>query len=289
MARLPPLTALPAFEAVARLGSMKAAAMELGRTHGAISKQVAHLSEDLGIALLEKTGVGVTLTAEGREYAEVVRSALGSIRGASAQLRRQADSTVIELGVSATFAQRWLTPRMPKLYKDMPGLELHFRMTGAPKLQESDADVVLTFDRLFWEFADDADIHVLGDVSFGLVHAPGMKLHKAEGGYRCDTRFLQQIAGHTWTRWETLSGVTVSAHHDVPHPHTFLAIEAAKTGLGVALVERRLVADDLVEGRLVAPFGFVEVPGGFGAIVNPRSRSRSVVMQFLEWLEGELG
>lgn len=288
MRRLPPMTSLPAFEAVARLGSMKAAAEELGRTHGAISKQVAHLSEDLGVVLFEKQGVGLVLTPEGRELADVVRGALSSISDVCAQLRRQASSNVIEVGVSATFAQRWLTPRMPKLYRDVPGLELHFRMTGAQRLREAEADIILTFDRLGWDFSDRPDVLVMGDVSFGIVHAPQVALTSNAQGYACEVRFVQQIAGHTWERWEELAGVRVVADHDVPQPHTFLAIEAALNGMGVALVERRLVEEELRSGRLVAPFGFVEVSGGFGALVNERSRRRPMVGQFIDWLKMEL-
>ena len=80
MADLPPLSALPAFEATARLGAMSAAAAELGRTHSAISKQIAHLEDALGTALFAREGQGVRPTQEGADYAEAVREALGLLR-----------------------------------------------------------------------------------------------------------------------------------------------------------------------------------------------------------------
>src|SRR4051812_1447578 len=84
--RLPPFKAVRAFEAVARLGSMVAAADELGVTHGAISKQIAQLEELLGRALLERTPLGVRATAEGLAYATELREALDQIHRASRRL-----------------------------------------------------------------------------------------------------------------------------------------------------------------------------------------------------------
>ncbi|MEP0234452.1 LysR substrate-binding domain-containing protein [Roseibium sp.] len=284
---LPPLSALPAFEAVARLGSMKAAADELGRTHGAISKQVAHLSEDLGVPLFAKQGVGVVLTKEGRDFAVTVADVLDILAESRSHFHRRADDAVIEIGISATYAMRWLMPRMPDLYQSVPGIELSFRMTGREQIPNHDLDLILTWDRLNWSdgFYEDPDIRTLGDVSFGLAHAPSVTLEKTATGYHCDTRFLQEIAPHTWAGWEDMADIRVSAEHDRAFPHLFLAIEAAVAGLGVALVEKRLVADELSSGRLVAPFGFHRIERGFGAIVTSRGRDRGKVQALLDWLE----
>ncbi|MEO0916331.1 MAG: LysR family transcriptional regulator, partial [Pseudomonadota bacterium] len=76
MRKLPPLSALPAFEATVRLGSVNAAARELGRTHGAISKQLQHLAEDIGGGLFEKDGTGIRPTERGLRLGHVASTAL---------------------------------------------------------------------------------------------------------------------------------------------------------------------------------------------------------------------
>ena len=63
----------------------------------------------------------------------------------------------------------------------------------------------------------------------------------------------------------------------------------AAAGLGAALAERRLVEQDLAEGRLIAPLGFVTIEGGFQASVTPRARERRATAAFLTWLTGEVG
>ena len=66
MRRLPPLSALRAFEATARLGSVTAAAAELGRTHGAVSRQLRTLQEAAGVPLFDKAGTGLRLNRHGQ-------------------------------------------------------------------------------------------------------------------------------------------------------------------------------------------------------------------------------
>lgn len=287
MRRLPPLSALPAFEATARLGSMKAAGEELGRTHGAISKQIANLAEDIGVPLVEREGTGIRLTPVGQELASFLSGALDQLENVCDGLRLKGNDSLIELGVSATFAMRWLMPRMPRFYQRRPGTEVIFRMAGTNQLRDSEADVILTYDRLHWDYGERDDIRTIGPVAFGAVHAPGFELKGSQGLYKCQTQFVQANNMHAWTAWTALSGVTVEAQTTQTYPHFFLAIEAAIAGLGVLLVERRLVQDDLNTGQLIAPFGFVEIEGGLGAIVTARGRDRRVVAEFLDWIEKE--
>ena len=285
--KLPPLTSLPAFEATARLGSMKAAGEELGRTHGAISKQIGILTEDLGFSLFEKKGVGVELTPDGRELAEAVGAALDQMDEACKRLRLKHRGLGLVIAVSSTFAMRWLMPRLSGFYQQVPGVEISFKMHGRHRPAESDVDIILTWDRLQWEFDDNPKLQKLADVAFGPVHAPGIKVTGSDGVYECETRFLQEIAPHTWTIWEQLSGIRLTSGRLTQYPHTFLAIEAAVAGHGLALVERRLVEADLASGKLEAPFGFTEVKDGFGAIVPDHARKRAIVADFLDWIAKE--
>lgn len=287
MKRLPPLNALPAFEATARLGSMSAAAEELGRTHGAISKQLAHLGEQAGVPLFRKDGQGVTLTPEGEEFADSIGRSLQDMETAWQKLLRHANSPALDIGISATFAMRWLMPRLPRFYHKHPDAQVNFRMTGKHWLQEDQMDAILTWDRLRWQFGGRTDIEVLGDVAFGIVHVPGLEVSAGGKHLHVKTRCVQELPGDVWRAYEQLTGVSVVAESAVAYPHTFLVIEAVLAGFGAALVEKRIVAEELADGRLVAPFGFHEIKSGFGAIVSQKKRPKKLTTAFLEWLREE--
>ncbi|MGD9863942.1 MAG: LysR substrate-binding domain-containing protein [Pseudodonghicola sp.] len=283
MRRLPPLSALPAFEATARLGSVTAAAEELGRTHSAISKQIRHLSEDLGGGLFDKAGTGLRLTARGERLRRCSTAMLDELGAVAEALRSERDAHYVDLAVSATLASRWLIPRLPELYAAHPEIELRLRMSGPQQLRDSDFDLLLSYDRLRGGLLP-VDQRPLGDADYGLVCAPDYPLRGGGAVWSAPVRLTQPNALQTWGEWMQRSGVTVETEREEVHAHHFLALGSAVAGLGVALAERRLVAADLAAGRLVAPMGFVTVEGGFRAAVMPRARDRRAVADLLDWL-----
>jgi DNA-binding transcriptional LysR family regulator len=294
MRRLPPLAALPAFEAAARLGSMTAAAAELGRTHSAISKQVAHLQDALGVALFEREGVGVRLTPEGAAYAEATREALGQIERATRRLTGEGAATVT-VKLSGALAARWLIPRLPGFQALRPDVDLRLAMAagGARFGREGGApDVLLSWDRLSHPLEDLAlaagpgrAVRALGDAGFGPVAAPSLGAAAPEGRFVAPALIENADAPGLWPGWAALSGRRVEAAERRAFPNTSLCVEAATAGLGAAVVERRLVERELAAGALVAPAGFAPWPGGFVAVA-PR-RPRRAVSAFLDWLAAE--
>jgi LysR family transcriptional regulator, glycine cleavage system transcriptional activator len=287
MRSLPPLSALPAFEATARLGSVTAAAAELGRTHSAVSKQIAHLSEDLGGALFEKAGNGLKLTARGERLRRTVSTMLDELEAASRTLRAELDDRHVDVVASATLATRWLIPRLPRFYKEHPQVEIRLRMSGPQRVPDYEVDVVLSYDRLRTPVPE-LESRPLGDTAYGLVCAPNYPLALSSGNrWTAPARLTQDGARHSWAEWTQRTGQTLQAEHETDFPHHFLALEAAAAGLGVALAERRLVDGDLASGRLMAPAGFVVVEGGLQAGVLPRGKGRKTVAALLDWLTME--
>lgn len=287
MRKLPPMNALPAFEATARLGSMSAAAEELGRTHGAVSKQIAHLSDLAGTPLFERDGAGVRLTEQGALLSAAVHSALNGLEKAWQDLTSRLENPVLDIGISSTFAMRWLMPRLSRFYQRHPDAQVNFRMTGKARIADSDVDLILTWDRLRWDFGDRKDIERLGDVSFGIVHAPGLDVKKQGKALIAKTRCVQELPGDVWGDFKRRTGIEAVSENTIAYAHTFLVIEAALAGFGLALVERRLIEEELQDGRLIAPFGFHTIEKGFGAIVTGRHRQQRLADSFLEWLREE--
>ncbi|MBE01747.1 LysR family transcriptional regulator [Marinobacter lutaoensis] len=145
--KLPPLRALPVFEAVARLNSFSLAAEELSVSQSAVSHQIKQLETYLGEKLFWRQGRTLTLTDEGRQYLDAVGSALLQIERASEQLLGREEAR-LRLSVFSSFAVRWLVPRLPELQRLHPQVELSLEMsTENPVLSDRVADCFITIHR----------------------------------------------------------------------------------------------------------------------------------------------
>ena len=287
--RLPPLAALRAFEAVARLGSVSRAAEELGRTHGAVSKQLQALRIDAGAPLFDKVGTGLQPNAAGRQLAQAVGRAFDDLGQAYAEVVREARAPALRIACSASFAMGWLVPRLPRFSEQHPQVRLQLSMTSAKEMREErDADLVILWDRSANPPEDQARAIRLADAQFGPVAAPGYPIERRDGALHVGRRIVHDHTAQAWTLWSRLSGLAVEASAQVSFPHTHLCLQAAVAGMDVAVAERRLADADLAAGRLVAVAGFAPFPDGFAAIPH-RTRPLSPQAQmFLDWLAAEL-
>lgn len=286
--RLPPLSALRAFEATARLGSVTRAAAELGRTHGAVSRQIHSLQESAGLPLFEKAGTGLRLNTQGEMLHRVVSDALDGLERGWGSLLDEARGPALHVACSATFAMRWLVPRLPDFYREYPEIRLRLSMTTARELRFEGADLVVAWDRASFAAADQARAIPLGDVTFGPVCAPGYPARHVAATFQAPTRIVHDHTGRAWTGWESLSGIAFSYKNELSFPHTHLCIEAAIAGLGVAVVEQRLVTDDLLAGRLTARCGFTAFPQGWAAMPFSSRAQAPVGRAFIAWLRSTL-
>src|SRR3954454_3328457 len=116
MVRLPPLNAIRAFEAAGRLSSINAAANEISVPPAAISQHIRLLEETLGLKLFVRSHRAITLTPEGARYFAEISVHLSGIRTATAKLLKRRSRRVLEIQAHATFAQRWLIPRLSSFH-----------------------------------------------------------------------------------------------------------------------------------------------------------------------------
>lgn len=288
MRDLPPLSALKAFDAVARLGSVTRAAEELGRTHGAVSKQLRTLQDHLGAPLFDKAGTGVALNARGRALAGAVGEALDRLAAGYGALAAEARAPAVHVACSATFAMRWLAPHLAGFSRAHPDVRVRLSMTSAREIRGEDADLLIAWDLRSYPSADRARAIRLADVSFGPVAAPGYRLHRTGATIRTPCRIVHDFTSSAWDDWRMLSGLSVEAERELSFPHTHLCLEVALSGLGVALIERRLIGQELADGRLQAPFGFTTFEDGLMAVPAAGRRQSRGVQAFLVWLQTEL-
>lgn len=287
---LPPLSTLRAFDAVARSGSVTKAAEELGRTHGAISKQLRALQEDAGASLFDKVGTGVRLNERGRQLAATVGDALNLLSDGYTKITGDARMPGIHVACSATFAMCWLVPRMSGFSRAHPDVRIRLSMTSAREMrEEADADLVLLWDRHAYSPDEQARAIRISDVHFGLVCAPDYLLEKdAKGRLAAPCLIVHDHTSQAWDAWRRQTDLRLTTRKVLSFPHTHLCIEAAMAGMGVALVDRRLVARELAQKTLVAKFGFVKYEPGFAAIPSAHKPMTPQTQLFLDWLASAL-
>ena len=124
MSTTPPLTWLRAFEAAARLGSLKDAADELAVAPSTISHHVRDLEARLGEPLFARSGRGVTLTEEGARYFEVLRHAFDLLR---AGIPKSDGVPRLRIGCFPFLANEVLVPRLGELKRALAGVEITLR------------------------------------------------------------------------------------------------------------------------------------------------------------------
>ncbi len=291
-ASLPPLNALRAFEAVARLGSLKQAASELHVTHGAISRQVRQLEEQLGLALLAKEGRGVKLTDAGLRLRDAASDAFERLRSTCAELRRQTAEAPFVLGCPGSLLARWFIPRLDRLNRELPELRLQLSASeGELDPRRPGLDATLWYAEPPWP----ADMRVfeLAAERIGPVLSP----HHPRCAALRDAppvALLGEALLHTasrpqaWPRWARGNGLEpAQLRLGQSFEHLYFLLEAALAGLGVAIAPQQLVADDLAAGRLLAPWGFVETEAKLALWVPTRRMDRRAE-QLAEWLTREM-
>ena len=288
--RLPPLNALPSFEAAARHLSFSRAAEELRVTHGAVSRAVRNLEDHLGVQLMIRATRSVRLTPIGASYAAEVRDVLEHLAAATSAATGRS-SGIVSVSTIDSFAARWLMPRLSRFRRAHDDIDVRVAMS------ERLADFV----------SDGIDIAIRcgGGQYPGLSSELLMKEHHfpvcspklLEGPY--PLRTSADLAHHTllhdvftvdWAIWLHSAGIDNVDPHRGP---TFLssdhAIQAAVRGEGVVLGRSALVADDLAAGRLVRPFE-LSLPAGFAyyVVYPPRALQRPNVKAFRDWLMAEI-
>jgi LysR family glycine cleavage system transcriptional activator len=253
--RLPPLNAIKAFEAAARLGSFTRAAEELRVTHGAVSRQIRVLEEWLGTSLFVRTSRNAVPTRAGTDLLAEAGPALDRLASASVRLQSGSEARgVLHISALPTFAMRWLIPRLPELQREHPALETRIVTASTPAEQfRMDVDVVVSGParQPGW-----VGSRFLGEAYLPLL-SPGLM---KERPLRSPADLAQHTLLHAatrrqmWLRWLTAAGVRdLKPARDQVFEHFYFAIQAAIEGLGVTMGPLALVGDELREGRLVAP------------------------------------
>lgn len=260
--RLPSLDALLAFREVARRQSFTKAARALSVTQGAVSHRIRGLEEHLGLALFHRTSRRVELTEAGRILSASIEGALESVEEGLRRVEQLSEAERLVVSCSPSFAIRWLVPHLPELQADQPGLDV--RISADDRLfqpGQDGIDVCIRYGPGGTRGVDEVRLsveQVTPVCSPKLLDGPH-PLRRIEDLVHHTLLHDEVLRGHPgrvgWGRWLAATGVTsVDPDPGVRFSHSYMAVEAATAGQGVALARGILVQRELRDGRLVAPF-----------------------------------
>ncbi|MDB5776255.1 MAG: LysR family transcriptional regulator [Herbaspirillum sp.] len=289
MRKIPPLNAIRAFEAAARLVSFTKAGEELNVTHGAISRQVAILENYLGVILFRRTNAHLELTSAGKKLLDETSAALDRIAVAAMHV---SNASNVELTVSAppTFTLRWLIPRFSTFQRKHLDLKVRLVTSIEPvDFSSKEYDIAI---RGAVRQPDAVNSHFFLTESILPVCHPDL-LEKQP------LKRPQDIARHTlltystepyrWADWRGAVGASdIAPLATINFEQMYFALQAAMEGLGIALVPYFLVIDDIAAGRLCTPFGSLGVQTrAYYANVDPGADDSAARNAFCNWLEEE--
>jgi len=290
---LPPLNGLRAFEAAARLGSFAAAAAELGVTPGAVSQQVRALEARLDALLFERRPQSLAPTEAARALLPALTEAFDAIAASLLRLRGSATAAAapLRLASPAGFAAGFLLPRLDRFQRQAPGVAL--TLTATERLIEpgSEIDAAIRFGRAGWRGELGCDFLFI-DRRIPVCSPRYVQHHPITGGT------AEALAGHTllealsqpedWADFFGGSGIAAARARRLSFGDERLAAEAAARGLGIALLDRALIADQLASGSLVAPLAPAEILRGTAWFLVYRAAAASdALQQFRAWLLDE--
>ncbi|MEX0838290.1 MAG: LysR substrate-binding domain-containing protein [Parvibaculum sp.] len=293
---LPPLSALKAFEAAARLGSATAAARELFVTHGAVSRQIRALEDWAGTRLFDRAGKRLKLTDAGGAYRDAVAVAFDGIAAASVRLRASTGtSRLLIVNALPTFAMRWLLPRLAQFQRLEPRVELKLVTSDeeVARLAHGSYHVAIRREQAPWPagltgaaFLAEREIPVAAPSLLDRLPVTSPADLARHTLLHADTR------PGAWTRWLDAAGAAdVEAQAGRQHfDHFYLALQAASDGIGIALGPLPIVEDDLRAHRLVAPLAGPALPSRPYCWLTPQAlASDPAVSGFCAWLETQGG
>jgi LysR family glycine cleavage system transcriptional activator len=289
--RLPPLSALRAFEAAARHLSFTRAAAELGVTQAAISHQVKLLEEQLGQPLFRRLTRRLLLTDAGQMLWPGVRD--GFDRLAQAVHKVQAGGAgVLTLSLTVSFAARWLVPRLGGFLKAHP--EIDVKLTTTDRLVDfarEDVDVAIRHGSGDWPGLQ--SWCVLAPAYTPLVNPSLLKDIKLETPADLQRLpILTEIDDNLdWRAWFAKTGVSWRPQRRIAEfDTTQMAVQAAIEGLGVALGPPEYFAEELRSGRLIQPFEIYVGTDEAYYLVCPEGRaSEAKIAAFRDWILAETG
>ena len=289
--RIPPLKAILAFESVARTGSVNRAAEELGLTASAVSHQVGNLESIIGRDLFVRSGRGLVLTPTGQRYLADVTGSLADLSRATERASSVKGVEILRVHSSPSFGLMWLLPRLASF-------------------QEANGDIQLNL-ACSYENVSFSNGYYDIDIRHGYGNWTHLEIKTLRGEFIAPLASPRYLARHPvrkpddllncrliysetplvqWNQWFGRTGVS-GAHKtfDFSYDRSYMSLETAAMGLGIALESLMLASVRIREGALVPVFddSFAVEVGAHHLVYPAQNADLPRVERFLTWMEAE--
>ena len=288
---LPPFKGVLALDVIARLGSVSKAAEELSLTVSAVSHQIANLEEFVGCKLFERSPRGLSLTPVGLRFHQDVSGALDLIASAAQHAQSVDAVEVLRIHITPTFASLWLMPRLPAFRALHPDIRVELSASpGESDFTRADVDLDIRYGAANWP-----NFHVETLFTEQVIPLISPKLQERLQIATPDDLVGQDLIFSTvnlvqWPRWFAANGVPAApTRYALSFDRSYMVIDAAIQGLGIALDSNRMAAPALRRGDLIPVFPDlrgIEVQAHH--LVFPHQPGQwSRVARFVDWVRGE--
>lgn len=289
------MLSIRAFESAARHGGFSKAAAELFVSAGAVAHQVRQLEEWLGVELFVRRPRSVELTETGRLYHASVRQVLEDLERASSEMRRWADEGEVTVSAMPSFVTRWLMPRLGKFRTLHPDIEVRILASVPPvDFVRDRVDVAIRLgagpypDLAAEPFLDEHFLPVASPALLaaqGVIASPRDLIAMTLLHDEFEARIPEQI---DWAKWFAAQGVTVPSRQLLARlrfSHSYLTLDAAASGQGVAMASSVLAGDAIAGGLLAVAWDSpVNGPYRYHLLLNRLTETRPQVRSFVNWL-----
>lgn len=251
----PPLRAVRAFEAIARLGSVTQAAEELAISPSAVSHQLRVLEDFLQMPLTDRQGRRLILNQQGRDYYRSIRTAFNVMRQATEHLVEQSQHRQVTISLIPLFGMGWFIPRLPTFMHANAQTEINVVYANHRNYLSDAADMSIRFGNGQW-----AGYHSEALISGKMVPVASRSFLRLHGHVDTPEQLLQMPLLHdeermTWTQWFAQQNVRRPPKRSGPlFEDGLLTLAAVQAGLGCALMREPLIAPYLQSGELVKLF-----------------------------------
>lgn len=285
--QMPPLAALRAFEATARLKSFSAAARELNVTHAAVAQQVRALEAFLETTLVTRDGRALALTAEGADLALALLEGFHRIQVGVEAVRAGGASRPVTVTLTPAFALQWLMPRMGDFWARYPGLNVTLQPDHRIiDLRREGIDLAIRYGDGDWPgMTTEPQV----SARYAVVAAPSL-LDGRAGMTLDEMQAAPWVLEQGWPEqltWLRSLGLDTDRLNATTLPNEELAHSAARQGYGLYVINEALVSADIESGQLrLLVVSDQDTPAYY--LVTPTGPQRAATRQFIQWLKASV-
>ncbi|PAJ72277.1 transcriptional regulator [Pseudoalteromonas sp. NBT06-2] len=285
--RLPPLNALKAFEAAARNLSFTKAADELFVTQAAVSHQIKHLEEHLGLKLFLRKNRSLLLTEEGQGYFLDIRDIFTQLIDATDKLLARGAKGSLTVSLTPSFAIQWLVPRLNLFNEAHPDIDVRIKAQDQDENSlTDDVDVAIYYGKGNWSGIETHKLHTEYMVPLCSPMLLNSTIPMKTPGDLQKHVLLHDMTRRNWKTWMKTAGVRdIKVNQGPIFSHSSMVLQAAVHGQGVALGNSVLAKPDIDSGRLIIPFShYLESKNAFYLVFRESQSDLGKIVSFKDWM-----